>query len=273
MARPKMKFTPQEAVSIINSIAVRLLDSSWCDNHLVKEPGSTYLAATFDARKAFEPLVEMAQSTREVLTRTPTPFPDEGCTRLREWLTTWLTPEGWTRFLAARRQRSLKRKKSSVSSGRETAVDMPDMSAYYLLKMATRVGLDRKTYIEKLVSYLEYDEDGRKALEQFERSIRSAQKQEARDLLQQAFSCEAVQVGDALSQIQDREAALTAARALGKAKLVRLAAWAKKQSDKSPLLLALMPHTDFDGKSPLIALSLGAALPSSRKKTEQVAQP
>lgn len=272
MARPKMKFTPDEAVSLIRAFAAGLEDHDFCSKHLVKEAGSRYAVGPYEPKKALEPLVAMADAARSYKAD-PVPFPEEGCTQLKDWIADWVSPEGWTRLLAARRQRALKERKKRSSDTRESAVDMPDMAAYYLLKMAERVGLDRKAYIGRLVQYLQQDENGKKALQLFERGLQDAMRKETRSVLLAVFGCTPGHLDYVLEQLPGdytakHDQAYQAAHELGKAKLQKLAAWAKRVDAENPLRAALFPRADTAGVSPLMALSSGVPLPSQKNNKQ-----
>lgn len=265
-----MKFTPDEAVALIRQFEAGLDDYEFCKGHLTRESGdSRYAISSYEPKKALAPLVAMADASRSYKSD-PVPFPEEGCVQLKDWITAWVSPEGWTRLLAARRQRALKERKRSSSDTRESAVDMPDMAAYYLMKMAARVGLDRKTYIGQLVQHLEYDDEGKKALQRFEQSLWDSARKETRKLLLEAFGCTPGHLDYVLEQLPGEylakhDQAYQAARKLGLAKLKKLATWARRVDAEDPLRVALFPRDDCVASSPLLFMSSGFSLPSLGK--------
>ncbi len=266
-----MKFTPEEAMSLIRDFAMGLDDYKFCERHLVKESGSRYAVSAYEPKKALEPLVAMADAARGLRGNEEVPFPEDGCGLLKDWVTAWISPEGWTRLLAARRQRKSKENRRSGST-KVTPVATADMAAYYLSEMAQAVGFNRSAFVDKLVHHLRWDEEGQAFMKRFNLQLLAEQRKEGRQLLIEAFRCTQGHLDRELVQAvgagQERhDLVVQSAQKVGKVKLAKLAALAHKVAPENVLRFALLPQDQLAGRSPLMALSEGEPLTALKKTT------
>lgn len=161
MARPAKTFKPEKARSIVISLSGKLLDYDFVHKNLVRhEPELLHLQGKPSAKAALEPLYEVAKY------RSLVPFEDKHCAQLKDWVSTYMTEEGWVRFLAARRQQSRKH-----SSDVPRALSTTRMARYSLAKMAEEAGTTRVKFVDALVDWLEYDTEGERALAAFKKHL------------------------------------------------------------------------------------------------------
>jgi hypothetical protein len=160
MARPKMKFGPAVAVELISDLRSKLDDYEFCKGILVKNPASPNFAS-YEAKAALMPLYELVEKSHPWLPNFE-PFPEEGCERLRKWLEAYVTPKGWQRLLAAKRQRKASQKKQNGSyDNRETTVALHVFPSHELGELAKTLGIDKKELLSRLPSWFKRDEAGR----------------------------------------------------------------------------------------------------------------
>lgn len=262
MARPKMKFTPDEALSLINEFTLGLRDLHFCEKNLLAEadkwPGSTML----DAQKAFEPLAAMAYAARN-WRNNPEPLTEESSALLKKWITTWVSPEGWTRLLAARRQRNLKNRQTG--SQKVTPVAAPDRAAHLLSEMAQAAGMNRSVFVDKLVIHLCRDTEGRTFIKQFNLKLLAEQREEGHQMLLEVFGETKEHYERILKQLpgerlEHHKQAVDAVQKLGKSKLTKFEVLVRKLVPSNSLCFALLPQEQLAGRSPLGAFSEGESL-------------
>lgn len=257
-----MKFTPDEAKSLVLEFADGLDDHQFCQSHLVKD-GNRYAVSSIEPRKALELLVAMVRASGR-RSDPPVLFPEEGSVLLKDWITAWISPEGWTRMLAARRQRKVKAKRRH-GSNKVTPVAAPDMAAYYLSELAQSAGVNRSAFLGKLVHHLRWEDEGQAFMKRFNLKLLTAQRNEGRELLIEAFECTPGHFEHVVEQIlvdgfERHDLAVQTAQKVGKAKLAKLAVMAKKLASDNALRFALFPQDQLAGRSPLVAFSEGESL-------------
>lgn len=255
MARPKMKFEPEKAVELIREFGSKIDDYEFCSGVLVKEPDSHH-PASHEAKKALEPLIELADKARPWRPNFE-PFPEDGCELLRQWLETYVTPAGWQRVLAAKRQRKASQKKHHGSyDNRETTVAMQAHPSYELGELAKELGLDKKELLSRLPSWLMWDEKGKAAFQAFGATVRTEQRAEGLKLLEAVFPLAAHQVkrivfeAAGLEPVRERELYRFAFLA-GKARLTKLTKVLKARPPQEQLKALVASER---GSKPLLEL-------------------
>ena len=250
MARPRMKFEPETAVELIHELRSKIDDYDFCEKVLVREGPDSRHPADYEAKKALAPLTELADKARH-WKKDFVPFPEEGCDQLRLWLDTYVTPKGWQRMLAAKRQRKSSKKKHHGSyDNRETAVAIRGTPSYELGELAKELGLDKKELLSRLPSWLMWDEKGKAAFQAFGTSVRTEQRVKGLKLLEEVFPLAAHEVklvvfqAVGLDPVRERELHRFAYLA-GKARLTKLSKVLRAQSPREQLnTLVTVKHQD-----------------------------
>lgn len=250
MARPKMKFEPDTAIELIRELGSKINDYDFCDKVLVREGPDSRHSAVYEAKKALEPLTELERKAHH-WKKDFVPFTEEGCDQLRLWLDTYVTPEGWKRILAAKRQRKSSQKKHHGSyDNRETTVAMRGTPSYELGELAKELGLDKKEFLSRLPSWLMWDEKGKAAFQAFGTSVRIEQRVKGLKLLEEVFPLPAHEVKTAVFQavgldpVRERELHRFAYLA-GKPRLTKLSKVLRAQSPRDQLnTLVTVKHQD-----------------------------
>jgi len=222
-----MKFEPDAAADLIHDLRSKIDDDELCESALVRGVGSPYSAA-YEARKSLEPLYALADKARPWKPDFE-PFPEEGCERLRQWLEAYVTPKGWQRILAAKRQRKARQKKHRGSyENRETAVAMQAHPSHELGELAKELGIDKKELLSRLPSWFMRDEKGKVAFKAFGTTVHLEQIVQSLKLLEDVFQLTAYQVKRIvfeavdLDTVREREL-LRLAYLAGNPRLTRLA--------------------------------------------------
>ena len=256
MARPKMKFEPEVAVELIRELGSKIDDYEFCCGVLVKEQDSRY-PDSYEAKKALEPLIALADKARTWKPNVE-PFPDAGCELLRQWLETYVTPQGWQRVMAAKRQRKASQKKRHGSyDNRETMVAMQAHPSYELGELAKELGLDKKELLSRLPSWFMWDDKGKAAFQTFGTTVRTEQRAEGLKLLEAVFPLAAHQVKRIVFEAADLEPARERelyrfAFLAGKARLTKLAKVLKALSAQEQLKALTASE---QGSEPLLELA------------------
>jgi hypothetical protein len=204
---------------------------------------------TTEARDKLEPLYDMATKSRSWRDN-PETFPEEACVRFREWLETFFTPEAWTRYQAARRQRKVSRKKHSDYERRETTVALKSHPSYELGELAKELGIDKKELLNKLPSWFMWDDKGKAAFQAFGTSVRVEQRAKGLKLLEEVFPLAAHEVklvvfqAVGLDPVRERELHRFAHLA-GKPRLTKLSKVLRAQAPRDQLnTLVTVKHQD-----------------------------
>jgi len=249
MARPKMKFAPGVAADLIHDLRSKIKDYEFCESVLVKEADTDYPAA-YEARKSLALLYELADKAHPWKPDFE-PFPEEGCERLKQWLEAYVTPQGWQRILAAKRQRKASQKKHHGSyENRETTVAMQAHPSYELGALAKELGLDKKELLSRLPSWFLWDEKGKLAFEAFGTTVRLEQMAQGLKLLEEVFLLTTHQVKRVVLEAVDRDLAreqelLRLACFAGKPRLIRLTKALKAVPAQEQLTaLVIVKHKD-----------------------------
>lgn len=181
MARPKMKFTPAQAVDLINEIELRLEDKNFTRTHLIQTRVDG-ISMAHQEREQFESLLALCSAAQGSYRRSnewPVPLTDTVCESLREWLTKYMTPEGWTRFKANLRQKALVCKRQLNIEKRLVPIKSPALAGLLFGELAAGIDMQRPQFIYKLAQWLTYADEGKSAMAKFAAAQRRAQAFEA----------------------------------------------------------------------------------------------
>lgn len=161
MARPIKTFTPEEAASLIRTFWLKSRGWEWIDfeKNLRIDP-----ALTGDAKR--EQLTEISYAAKTALdVLMNAKDKDAAPAALRAWIDTYLSPEGWKRIQAARRQ-----KKSGIGN-RDLLTKMSKESSWDFAHLAEAAGLTKKDYLSQLARWMLNQDAGQKAAAAFAASL------------------------------------------------------------------------------------------------------
>ena len=148
MARPKMAFTPDDAVSLIFYLRSGLDSHDFWEKNGVFD--HTDFDTTYKAKLELNALYEIASShfARHSACSTE-PFPAESVESLKLWLNTYLSVQGWQRIQAARRQ-----KKHALKYPELSPVEVTLNTRYRIDNLVESAGVSRPEYLEQLLNLL-----------------------------------------------------------------------------------------------------------------------
>lgn len=228
MARPKMRFSPDQAVGLVVDLAARLYDTTFTASHIVGAGlyhGADRVKA---AAGALQPLQELVHAASKHRNTEPAPLPDDFPEQVKTWISTYLTEDGWRRYQASRRQtKSHKAARRLAFEERPLPVDMPEAAAWRFGELAEELQLERPQLIHELVEWLHADPKGKAALEQFKAKARHKSLVRGWALLGGVFKVTPEEVRGLLASVagpdQDRTAEWTLlALKAGKVRLTKL---------------------------------------------------
>ncbi len=128
------------------------------------------------SRHSFDQLFECVRAFKEIEKRVEKLIPREGAPLdgwemaihdLREWILNEITPEGWTRILAARRKETQAMRNSRWKDGSTTQILTTRAAAWRLSALAERYEIDRSELLSKLSLWLDSAKAGRAAFAEF----------------------------------------------------------------------------------------------------------
>ena len=178
MARPKMKFTPDEARSLTYEFWTKTRDLKFCERNLSQLTRHNKFERAEEARRTIDALQTTVSASRrdgqELLL--PLDFPEQ----VRGWIETQISEAGWKRLLATRRQRdaACKRRAGSV---------VDNMGPYYWGLLAEKLGVDKKELLNRIPAWLYHDDDGKAAFETFAHDVKGEQHTAGLKLLVEVF--------------------------------------------------------------------------------------
>lgn len=261
MARPKMKFTPDEATSLTNEFWTKTRDSEFCARHLSQMTMRSAYERAEEAKRSIEVLQEIVRASYSYgVNRQTTPLPLDFPEQVRGWIETHISEDGWKRLLATRRQREAERKRRA-GSVEET------MGPYYWGLLAEKLGIDKKELLNRIPAWLYHDEDGKAAFETFAHDVKGEQHIAGLKLLGQVFELGQDAVKRAVfgsaahkgnpEQARSRSGYRDAFFA-GKPKLVQLSKAFKKMPAEARLRKIASPAAELNGKSLLEIAATGS---------------
>lgn len=173
MARPAKQLSAADVLDLAFSLEKKLNDYNFCYNHLVytKNPDGTDLyPLQADAQEALEPICKSLLACKTY--KSTIPVADEVIEQFRVWLAAFISPKGWTRILAARRQRA---HVTSTQRGKVAGMEARTVLGYLVARdlayFAEAAGLTRKEYMSKLVYWFKHHERGQKAFDAFSKTL------------------------------------------------------------------------------------------------------
>lgn len=256
MARPKMKFTPEEAESLVGELWTKIRDEEFCEQHLVPIPVSGGYEKKQEALRSMDALQKTAAASyswKDQATPLPLDFPEQ----VRGWIETYITEAGWKRLLATRRQSKAARKR------RTTRDEKVFMGPYYWELLAKELGIDKKELLAAIPAWLYHDDEGKAAFKTFTAQVHKEQIKAGTTLLAKVFELDARTVKTAVFESvafkPERERELYRAAALaGKPKLVQLSKAFKKMPAAARLRKIASPAVELKGKSLLEIAATGS---------------
>lgn len=251
MARPRMRFTDDQAIGLVIELGHRMEDRSFTVRNLRPDNGLQRDHPAVRARQALLPLQAQVNAAAAYNGVNTVPVPAEFAEQVRSWICTHLTDEGWRRLQATLRQRKAHRTARCLPfEQRLTPVDMPELAAVRFGRMAEDVGLERSQLLVELVTWLQRENKGRAALAAFTAQALDKSLPRAWALLAEVFKVSPRQVRGLLASAlggdsQDRtaEIGLLVLRA-GKVRLTALCRALKQlpASERFPRMLAPLPE-------------------------------
>lgn len=148
MARPIKTFTSDEAINIIRMLWLKSNSSDWYDFGKNLKDANSSIAAKESLDVTFQSNDKEAAPAA-----------------LRAWIDTYLSPEGWKRIQAARRQ-----KKSGIGN-RDLLTKIDKESSWNFGYLAKAAGLTKKDYLSQLAGWMLNQDAGRKAAAAFAASL------------------------------------------------------------------------------------------------------
>lgn len=256
MARPKMKFTLEEAALLVDELYTRTQDYKFCEEHLVQLLNDEYEKKR-DALISLGALQKIVAASYSWRGDKAAPLPLGFTEQVRGWIETYITEVGWKRLLATRRQRAVARKRRMAG-----VTELEFIGPYYWGLLADELGLDKKELVNKIAVWLRHDDDGKAAFKKFTLQVHTEQNKAGVTLLAEVFELDARLVRTAVLESvglkPERERELYRAAALaGKPKLVQLSKAFKKMPAEARLCKIASPAAELDGKSLLEIAATG----------------
>lgn len=165
-----MEFSQDDALEAYFAFEERMRTTKWPRAYLKLE--GEYSVSRYELQAAAE--AEMAKLTTIVAaglhqgsdnaTHLPADFPSE----VRRWLQTYIQPDAWKRYLAARRQRNAKqRRRESPNAEGIASLPLTWTSISTLGSLAKQAGVNKRQLVHQLTRYLSVTPSGQKAFTDF----------------------------------------------------------------------------------------------------------
>lgn len=160
MARPIKPFTQAQAEQLASKFWLKSRGADWHEfsKNLRVDSDEGQGSARRDLR---EQASFNARRAIDALQKAPTP---EG---VRQWIDTYLSPEGWKRVQAATRQR----KHANGSGSRELLTKMSKEASWDFSYLADKAKMSKKAYLSALANWMINTQEGKRAAAMFSSTL------------------------------------------------------------------------------------------------------
>lgn len=160
MARPIKPFTQAQAEQLASTFWLKSRGSDWHDFSKNLRVDTTE-GQGCSKRELHDEASFNAKQALDGLQKAPTPE------NVRQWIDTYLSPEGWKRIQASMRQR----KHAYGCGSRELLTKMSKDASWDFSTLADQAKMTKKAYLSALASWMINTEQGKRAAAMFSSSL------------------------------------------------------------------------------------------------------